>query len=236
MLPLRSCLPRLWLTACQGAAPEPPAPWQVTDPVPLLEARLREPVAGLHPWTSDAGRFEYRAPADAPRDPLFASDELATAAARHWMTRAFGMTADEFEVASIDHGGTNDPKAPPGPAEIIVLRQRHRGIATEGVAIVWLDGGTITSAHAHLQTYQAREGTAKVCVTQAAALAAWREELQKRGADAAALARYDAEARPFLCYLTTPSGPDGTVTPTWVIRDGEPYMVDGHTGRTWWND
>jgi hypothetical protein len=104
--------------------------------------------------------------------------------------------------------------------------------------VVYIGGRTVTSASVSLYSYTRSGGEAKMCVSKEQAVAAWRKLLKERGASADALASYDGAVNPRLLYMWSPlTNPRGERSvPTWVIIESTPYMVDGYTGRTWFND
>jgi Leucine-rich repeat (LRR) protein len=233
--------------------PSESAHWSESDFLPMLTGTLIRP-------TSEAANFDFVAPycfeyprgaytgATKPRratEEPFPTDAEAVAAARAWIKAHFGELPryTTLDVKRIDHSSSGRPK----PAfdwdqgHTILLREKYRGIPVAGSALIYITGRTQFRASVTLRTFSPVPGSAKRVVDKETAVKAWRTKLEKRGADAAALAEFDKNAKPRLVYIGSPKSnpPDSksdVLAPTWAIDPDERMLVDGHDGAAWLND
>lgn len=221
--------------------------WSETDSLPLLTRKLLQPITEQSKFDDSMGILNFRN-SPKPRPPTeepFATDAEAVNAAQAWIESHFGklVPALRLELKHVDHSssGGPTPRFDWDRGHTIVFKEIYRGIPTDGGAVIYITGRTKFSASISLYSYAPVAGSGKPLVTKQAAIAAWRTLLKQRGSASDVLARFDNGVQPHLLYVWSPLANRGStgeefVVPTWALEQEDLYMVDGHTGKAWYND
>lgn len=240
------------------AAPKPvqntPSKTQTTelsekDALPLLVTTLIQPVTEKDQFKIDSLSIEYLRD-EKPIAPaqLFANVDEAVTAAKKWIVFHFGDSPANVTLQLKDvEGSRREPGKPfdaHDPNHTVEFRQTYRGIPTSRRAVFIATGHTPTRVIIELSRFEPIAGSAKVVVRKDIAIKAWRDLIAAKHAEK--LEEFDnwaKTAKPELRYEWSPMANQGlgdhnVFAPTWVL-DGEGdglFMVDGQSGKPWYND
>jgi hypothetical protein len=239
------------LAAC-GASSDEPAHAGAADAgtpasLPLLACTPLKPIRDADDFSESAGDYEYpRQPAKhEPTDEApFATDAEAGRAAMDWIVAHFGpLQADcNLVVKDIDGSasGHDQPVYDWDRGHTVVLQQTYRGIATDRMAVVYIQGRTRFRGTISLGRLLPVDGSERPLVGKDDVAKTVRELMVRQGGDPAAIEAQSPGPEPYLMYVWSPSHNLGTdreiLAPNWALDRGGSSLVDAHTGRPWRND
>lgn len=217
------------------------------EALPILFATKLRPMADVADFR-DVGYFKYvkESVARVPKDEAFTNDDDAIAAARKWVILHFGDLPAEssLEFEGLEHT-TSDHSKPHSDWDRghITFRQLYRGVPTTGCAIVYFTGRSMTMASVTLYAFAPIPGTARLIVTERAAINAMRSAFaQSDGIPPATEALSErAEARLFYLWSLKENETFGrdeadVLAPNWIMGGDQRLAVDAYTGKAWDND
>jgi hypothetical protein len=227
----------------------PALPPRGGEPLPLLSCRGLKPILEDDEFTHRDGLsfdFPKKLNLKPPTEEPFSTDAEAVSAAVEWVVHHFGPIPPRtsIEVTRVLHSssGSEKPRYSWDRGHTITLHQFYDKIPTEIGSVIYITGRTRFSGHVEMATIEPVRGSARKLVTKEAAVKAWRTTGAGRGATKEELDKFEKRLKPRIEYVWSPTrnadlddGPQ-IYAPTWVMIEGEPLMVDGHTGKPWVND
>jgi hypothetical protein len=222
--------------------------WTAKDRLPLLRADLVTPKKNVDLFAIEMSVVRYPKDQMQPTPPAekpFETDKQAVAAAKDWINEHFGDLPEgvSLKATEVHHSSSGRPT----PAfdwdsgHTIILRAYYNGIPTYNVSIVSITGKTQINGTIDLRRYTPLE-TQNHVVDASTAERAWRKIIADRENSAEILKQFDANVKPQLSFAWSPMANSDVgleydvLAPTWVLDEAELFMVDGHSGKAWYND
>jgi hypothetical protein len=208
----------------------------MTKTVPRLRCEGLPPLRQTANFRLDSGAVEIdgeHPPTPAP-EPPFATDEEAERFLRAWLRENFGpLPAEtELQVTSVQHSasGGDRPEYNWDAGHTFVFVQTWRSMATDRMAVLYLQGRSKVRGSVELARITAIPGSERTILDEAAARARLAEVLRSLGQDTST-----AASCPMRLQFMWDHGDEKTceLRPIWSIGDGPGYLdaVTGAPGR-----
>jgi hypothetical protein len=222
--------------------------WSERDELPRLNGQLMRPIRKADEFeigNSSVRHPKNPQPVEPPTEPPYATDDAAVRAAMNWLRDHFGELPEGVTLKATEvlhsSSGREKPEFDWDVGHTIHLRAAYRGIPTEDGAVIYIRGKSQIHGTIFLRRYTPM-GMPRPVIEAAKAKDAWRRIVAARENPEEALKQFEAQAKPRLMFVWSSEAnrdvqdSDWIVTPTWVLDDEELIMVDGHSGKPWFND
>lgn len=212
--------------------------WTTRKELPLLRAKLLEPIKDRDHFDRTHGYLKYRRKdISADRTEGFGEDEEAIKVAEAFLTEHFGKLPDPVFPIRIAKGKDVSSDID-GPNLLVVFETRHHGIPLDGYgAVVYFRGRVITMASIMLASVAPVPDSERSVISKEQAIRVWNDQAPEQWKKAVQPKNLRLE------YVWSPrDNMDSNVgrkrgdilRPNWDIHDG--LLIDAFDGKIWRDD